>query len=63
MANSVTCEIWFDSEGFQRELMKRLALTSGTDANIERIAIELINSGEYVRIGTEPDILDAEYLY
>ena len=58
----VDIEITFDSDGFEAELLRRLALTSGTEDNIRAIATDLINGGEFMHIGPEIDVLDAEYL-
>lgn len=60
MANEVTVEINFDLAGFEAEVLRRLALTSGTQENYELIALEI--AGDFIRIGPEPDILDAEFL-
>lgn len=60
--SSVNVEVRFDEEGFRAELLRRLALTSGTAANIERIAVELLNEGRFIHIGPEIDILDAEII-
>lgn len=60
MANNVTVEISLDSQAFEAELLRRLALTSGTEENYERIALEIV--GDFIRIGPEIDILDAEII-
>ena len=51
-------EISIDSEAFEAELMKRLALMSGTQENLELIVSEIIN--DFITI--EEDILAAEFI-